>query len=72
MEDNISLMEKADWLDFRKDKSDQKINSNVKISKKKDLNNFLSSNKIDFSKSINHSWTSTDWILINEKPQLIL
>jgi hypothetical protein len=29
MEDNISLMEKADWLDFRKDKSDQKINRNV-------------------------------------------
>jgi len=29
MEDNISLMEKADWLDFRKDKSDQKINKNV-------------------------------------------
>ena len=29
MEDNISLMEKADWLDFRKDKSDQKIDRNV-------------------------------------------
>ena len=29
MEDNISLMEKADWLDFRKDKSYQKINRNV-------------------------------------------
>lgn len=31
MDENISLMEKADWLEFRKDKSDQKMNGNIQI-----------------------------------------
>jgi len=31
MDENIILMEKADWLEFRKDKSDQKMNENIQI-----------------------------------------